>query len=166
MMKNKVASNANQLQSPQEAEKFFSGNATTTSSRDATLTTSATSSTTTPAESGMTPAAASEDLVEAGGRPDQGRGRRRSESSVSSKDSKSTFVEFCNSTSLHGWQYLGHVGSIRGRIVWLTIVMASLGVASVFLATAAKDFANRAVVTTIDTTTASLQVRLRISCSF
>ena len=46
----------------------------------------------------------------------------------------------------------------KGRIVWLSIVLASLSVALLFLTTATKDFANRAVVTTIETTTASLQV--------
>ena len=44
--------------------------------------------------------------------------------------------------------------------MWLGIVLASLAVASVFLTTATKDFVTRAVVTTIETTTASLQVSL------
>ena len=38
-------------------------------------------------------------------------------------------------------------------------MVASLGVASVFLFTAGHEFINKVVVTTIDTTTASLQVR-------
>ena len=68
------------------------------------------------------------------------------------------FREFCASTSLHGWQHL-NVNS-TGKFVWLLIVLATLGVASVFLAVAVHDFVNRSVVTTIETTTASLQVRL------
>ena len=71
-----------------------------------------------------------------------------------------SFKEFCDQTSLHGWQYLGKQGGIKGKVVWFAIVIASLGVASIFLATAAKDFVNRSVVTTIATTTASLQVCL------
>jgi hypothetical protein len=86
--------------------------------------------------------------------------RACSEASIQTAPQQNTFNEFCQHTSLHGWQYLGQVGTRNGKIVWLVIVMASLGVASLFLATAAKDFANRAVVTTIDTTTASLQVLL------
>ena len=57
----------------------------------------------------------------------------------------------------HGWQYLG--GQPRGRYLWMVIVLASLGVASVFIVTAISDFVDKVVVTTIDTTTASLQVR-------
>ena len=72
----------------------------------------------------------------------------------------STFSEFCQQTSLHGWHHITSVNTTKGRAVWLGIVLASLAVASVFLATATKDFATRSVVTTIETTTASLQVRL------
>ena len=73
---------------------------------------------------------------------------------------KSTFSEFCQQTSLHGWQHIHRVNTRQGQIVWLSIVLASLAVASVFLMTATQDFATRAVVTTIETTTASLQVRI------
>ena len=73
-------------------------------------------------------------------------------------NSKSNFSEFCQQTSLHGWHHIHRIKSWPGRFVWLSIVLASLGVASVFLITAAKDFTTRAVVTTIETTTASLQV--------
>ena len=45
-----------------------------------------------------------------------------------------------------------------GRYIWMIIVLASLGVASVFIVTAVSDFVDKVVVTTIDTTTASLQV--------
>ncbi len=53
------------------------------------------------------------------------------------------------------------VKSSNGKLVWLVIVVASLGVASIFLATAIVDFMDRSVVTTFETTTASLQVRRR-----
>ena len=72
------------------------------------------------------------------------------------------FREFCASTSLHGWQHLNKVTTYNGKFVWLVIVLASLGVASVFLRTAVNDFVNRSVVTTIETTTGSLQVRYAI----
>ena len=75
-----------------------------------------------------------------------------------SRKVSATFQGFCNQTSLHGWQYLGKGGGTKGKIEWLFIVLASLGVASVFLFTQAEDFLNRSVVTTIQTTTASLQV--------
>ena len=76
---------------------------------------------------------------------------------------RKTFPEFCQTTSLHGWHHIYGGHSRPGRIVWLGIVIASMAVASVFLTIALKDFVlNRAVVTTIDTTTASLQVPKQI----
>ena len=75
---------------------------------------------------------------------------------------KNNFQEFCQQTSLHGWQHIQRVNTIKGRVVWFSIVLASLAVASLFLATAAKDFVLRSVVTTIETTTGPLQVRLLI----
>ena len=72
---------------------------------------------------------------------------------------QNNFREFCQQTSLHGWQHIQRVHTVKGRIVWFSIVLASLAVASLFLATAAKDFVLRSVVTTIETTTGPLQVR-------
>ena len=86
---------------------------------------------------------------------------RRGDETQSENSERSNFSEFCERTSLHGWQHIHRVNTRKGRIVWLSIVLASLSVALLFLTTATKDFANRAVVTTIETTTASLQVSLR-----
>jgi hypothetical protein len=61
--------------------------------------------------------------------------------------------------SLHGWHHVYRVRKWYSRASWLCIVIASLSVASVFLTIALKDFTTKAVVTTIETTTASLQVR-------
>ena len=44
------------------------------------------------------------------------------------------------------------------KFVWIFIVVASLGVASLFIFTAGEEFVTKVVVTTIDTTTAPLQV--------
>ena len=74
------------------------------------------------------------------------------------KSEKNSFSEFCEQTSLHGWQHIHRVNTRKGRIVWLSIVVASLSVSLFFLTIASIDFTNRAVVTTIETTTASLQV--------
>lgn len=81
------------------------------------------------------------------------------------EDAQSAFREFCASTSLHGWHHLNRNNS-HGKAVWLFIVVASLGVASVFLATAVEDFLNRSVVTTIETTTASLQVNIYLNLRY
>ena len=66
------------------------------------------------------------------------------------------FREFCDSTSLHGWHQLNRVGN-HGKAAWVIIVFSSFTVASFFLATSIVDFVDKSVVTTIETTTASLQ---------
>ena len=77
---------------------------------------------------------------------------------------KTAFTDFCQSTSLHGWQHLGretHLGQSRTageKYMWILIVVASIGVASFFLFTSVDDFTSKYVVTNIDTTTAPLHV--------
>ena len=76
---------------------------------------------------------------------------------------KSPFTAFCHSTSLHGWQYLSRDpkgGCLRtsGRCLWFFIVAVSMGAAAFFLFISVDDFTSKYVVTSIDTTTASLDV--------
>ena len=58
-----------------------------------------------------------------------------------------------------------HVFQVKsgGKVLWLLIVLASLAVATIFLHASIQDFTSSTVVTTIATTTASLQeVRLGV----
>ena len=76
---------------------------------------------------------------------------------------RSTFTDFCHSTSLHGWQHLTethHHHQTSGKYMWVLIVVASIGVASFFLFTSVDDFTSKYVVTNIDTTTAPLNVSI------
>ena len=80
---------------------------------------------------------------------------------------KTAFTDFCRSTSLHGWHHLTDNQRITtgvtkngGRFMWALIVSASIGVASFFLFTSVDDFTRKYVATSIDTTTASLHVRI------
>ena len=92
------------------------------------------------------------------------------------KTSKMSFEEFCESTGLHGWKYIGLVSwkvfvfirffklllsvhfqpKSKERYVWLIIVIGALGVAIFFLYMAIADFTSATVVTNIETTTAPL----------
>ena len=63
--------------------------------------------------------------------------------------------EYCEQTSLHGWFYI--VADRRGwRYIWSVIVLASIGVASLFIYKAAEEFTKSTVVTTIHSTTEPL----------
>ncbi|CAB4068103.1 ASICN [Lepeophtheirus salmonis] len=67
----------------------------------------------------------------------------------------SSWREYCEQTSLHGWFYIGSDKSIW-RIIWLLIVAASIGIASIFIYEAVEDFTKSTVVTTIYSTTVPL----------
>jgi amiloride-sensitive sodium channel len=62
---------------------------------------------------------------------------------------------YCEQTSLHGWYYIANDRKIW-RAVWSTIVLASVGVASIFIYKAAEEFTKSTVVTTIHSTTEPL----------
>jgi hypothetical protein len=47
--------------------------------------------------------------------------------------------EYCEQTSLHGWFYIAADRPIW-RYVWLSIVLASIGVASIFIYKASEEF--------------------------
>ena len=68
-----------------------------------------------------------------------------------SSSSPSNFEEFCNCTSLHGWKYLASNVNYPLRIGWVTVVLASMGVASFFLGYSSNDFLSSTVQTTQDT---------------
>ena len=93
-----------------------------------------------------------------------------SAASLETSDMRMKFREFCDTTGMHGWK---HVGKVRNnqifplrsfliqltskeQFAWILILVASLGVAFFFIATAIIDFNSSTVVTTIQTTTAPL----------
>ncbi|QQP35948.1 Uncharacterized protein FKW44_020902, partial [Caligus rogercresseyi] len=67
----------------------------------------------------------------------------------------SSWREYCEQTSLHGWFYIGSDKPVW-RIIWLLIVAASIGIASIFIYEAVDDFTKSTVVTTIHSTTVPL----------
>ena len=67
-----------------------------------------------------------------------------------STKSQSSFERFCNCTSLHGWKYLS-TSEMTLRVGWITVVLASMGVASFFLGYSSHDFLTSTVQTTQDT---------------
>ena len=66
-----------------------------------------------------------------------------------------SFRTYCESTSLHGWQYI-YKGKSEWRLFWGGMVLASVIVAFFFVFKQATEFTKATVVTTVDTTTAPL----------
>jgi len=66
------------------------------------------------------------------------------------------FQTYCESTSLHGWQYLYRALGPKWRLTWAVMVLSSVVVACCFVFKQASEFTKATVVTTVDTTTAPL----------
>ena len=50
------------------------------------------------------------------------------------------FEDFCANTSLHGWRFVPITKNPMGRTLWAIIAVSSIGVASLFIHTAVRDF--------------------------
>ena len=67
---------------------------------------------------------------------------------------------FCKSTSLHGYNFLINVNSFFWKLFWFIVILlfTSLGIG--LLVTNTFDYFNRTVVTTIDSSSADLEVSM------
>ena len=68
------------------------------------------------------------------------------------------FVEFCGSISLHGYAYLVIVKPLFGKIIWSMIVTAMTILGATFLVTNTQEYIDSGMMTTIESSTASVQV--------
>jgi hypothetical protein len=68
----------------------------------------------------------------------------------------SRFSNFCQQTSLHGWQYLDSESKRWRKIIWAIFILASILASVNFLHKAFEEYVNATTVTSIDSTTASL----------
>lgn len=68
------------------------------------------------------------------------------------------FRIFCESTSLHGYNYLYQVNSSFLRIIWVIVILVMTGLAVRFLAVQTNDYFEAGIVTTIESSNAPLTV--------
>ena len=69
------------------------------------------------------------------------------------------FKDFCESTSLHGYSYLYIAESLIMKIVWIVVIFAMTALGIGFVVSNTNDYMNARIVTTIDSSSASLKVR-------
>ena len=69
---------------------------------------------------------------------------------------KTSFKTYCESTSLHGWQYISKSDQSGWKCLWIGMVLSSVVVAVGFVFKQTSEFTKATVVTTVDTTTAPL----------
>ena len=84
------------------------------------------------------------------------REEKKMSSNGNSQSDNSSFRKYCESTSLHGWQYI-YRGKAEWRLFWAGMVLSSVVVAFFFVFKQASEFTKATVVTTVDTTTAPLE---------
>lgn len=75
------------------------------------------------------------------------------------------FKEFCESTSLHGYNYLHMTTSISLRIFWIIVITAMTVTGIVFLVKNTKDYMKSSIVTNIESTSGTLTVSTRVVCN-
>ena len=67
--------------------------------------------------------------------------------------------EFCESTSLHGYSYLYNSHSIASKIVWTITILTSICLGTFLLAIQTKQFLDKEIITTVETSSLPLRVR-------
>ena len=67
--------------------------------------------------------------------------------------------EFCDNTSLHGYLYLKQASSWPLKIVWVLIIILMTSVGFVFVGLNTQQYMESRLLTSIDSSTASLSVR-------
>ena len=66
--------------------------------------------------------------------------------------------DFCDSTSLHGYGYLYNVDSIFLKLVWGFVILMMTGLGIIFFVKHTKEYQDSTIITTIETSSASLSV--------
>ena len=79
---------------------------------------------------------------------------------------RNVFKEFCASTSLHGYSYLYNANSIILKIVWAFVILTATGLGAMFLTKQTKEYLSGTVITTIESFSTPLEVRMKYNYSF
>ena len=75
------------------------------------------------------------------------------------EDFKRIFKEFCEAISLHGYSYLYSSSFVFVKIFWVVAIIGFTCLAGGFLFINTEEYINARIVTTIESSTASLQVK-------
>ena len=70
--------------------------------------------------------------------------------------------DFCDSTSLHGYTYLSNGTSIAQKVFWVIIIITMTAIGLSLLVQNTGDFCNSRIVTTIDSSSAPLDVSVTL----
>ena len=79
--------------------------------------------------------------------------------STVAEDFRKIFKEFCEAISLHGYSYLYLSSLVIAKIFWALAIIVCTFLGGGFLYSSTKSYINARIVTTIESSTASLDVR-------
>ena len=69
--------------------------------------------------------------------------------------------DFCDSTSLHGYGYLYNInGYVFFKIIWVFVILAMTALGHYLFVKHTKEYLNSTILTTIETSSASLSVSM------
>ena len=71
--------------------------------------------------------------------------------------------DFCESTSLHGYNYLYIAENIVLKLIWLLVIIGMTGIGTVFIVINTNTYIKARLVTNIESSTANLDVRITFS---
>ena len=98
---------------------------------------------------------------EVGVKRPRGSGKSKKKPQIFSKtETAKVFKEFCESTSLHGFPYLFIADSIILRIIWVIVILGFTCLGGYFLVANTNDYLSSGIVTTIESSSASLDVSI------
>ena len=78
---------------------------------------------------------------------------------------RKVFNEFCESTSLHGYNYWYNSDSVILKVVWAVVILVATCLGIVFLVNQTKEYIDARILTTIETSSAPLNVSMGNHCN-
>ena len=80
-------------------------------------------------------------------------------------NSRKVLNDFCESTSLHGYSYWYSADSLILKVAWTFVIIAATCLGVAFLANQTKEYLDGTILTTIETSSAPLDVSIFINIS-
>ena len=84
---------------------------------------------------------------------------------MSKSETKKVIKDFCQSTSLHGYNYLLIAESIISKLIWMIVISAMTALGIYFFVENTKAYREAGLVTNIESSSANLSVSIHMILS-
>ena len=84
------------------------------------------------------------------------------DSKMMKSNSRKVLNDFCESTSLHGYSYWYSADSLILKVAWTVVILAATCLGVVFLGNQTREYLDGTILTTIETSSAPLDVSILI----